>query len=69
MTLAWALDGLCRENVIAITKKGVGRFPARFRKLPRAAALVPRAAAEAEPETESSSRNAGAGSGNAAEPV
>lgn len=68
-TLARALDGLCQEKVIAITQKGVGRFPARFRKLPRAAALVPRAAAQVKPETESSSRNAGGDSGNATEPV
>jgi hypothetical protein len=67
-TLARALETLCKEKIIAITQKGVGRFPARYRKLQGDAATAPRDAGTAEPETGDGSRNAGSGSGDAAEP-
>jgi hypothetical protein len=68
-TLARALDTLCKEKIIAISKQGTGRTPARFRKLKRTAAPEPRDAVEAEPEAGGDSQNAGSDSGNATEPV
>jgi hypothetical protein len=50
-TLARALEALCKEDVLAISKQGFGRYPARFRKLPRAALLVAGDAEVAEPES------------------
>jgi hypothetical protein len=50
-TLARALEALCKENILAISTPGFGRYPARFRKLPRAALLAARDAEVAKPES------------------
>jgi hypothetical protein len=50
-TLARALETLRKEDVLAISKEGFGRYPARYRKLPRAALLAAEDATVAEPES------------------
>jgi hypothetical protein len=46
-----ALETLCTEDILAISKPGFGRYPSRYRKLPRAALLAAGDAKMAEPES------------------
>jgi len=57
-TLARALDALRKERIIAISQKGTGRSPARFRKIQGGETGEPRDATAADPETADGARTA-----------